>query len=309
MKTRLYYHVFVCDHHSSVIYGRPPLTRESPSTRAAMKLLETENATEDDVRLVTQVMLWSVYSEISDCFGTETRNALSSTQLVQLRRFGIRLDTWYADWKDRFGPNQRVGNYPAKGVGLHFYFARLYLCSHAFRGLEAATLQTLLPEQEEVANSAILSAMSILNILISDVEMQQHLNGLPLLFDMMITFAVVFLMKVATKYQGTVWMDKVRILSTVENIVGILQDLTKTMHAKHLLTTATAGLGSFRQKARDGRSEHTDLVPARPLSPGPSPPRDGAAIEIPQVENFENFDFHALLSDPSYWTVDLDFSN
>lgn len=308
MKTRLYYLVYVCDHHSSVIYGRPPMTRDSASTRAAMKLLETENATEDDVRLVTQVKLWSIYSEIFDCFGTETRKSLSSAQLVQLRRFGIMLDTWYADWKDRFGPSKRVGNYPAKGVGLHFYFAKLYLCSHAFRGLESA--QVLLPEQEEVANSAILSATSILNLLISDVEMQEHLNGLPLCFDMMITFAVVFLMKVATKYRGTVWIDKARIFDMVENITVILQNVTQKMHAKHLLSTAATGLRKIAQKAREGRAEELEgHEAAQAPSPDPSPGRNGDMDWIQRLDDFENFDFHAMLSDPSCWAGDFNFPN
>lgn len=306
MKTRLYYLVYVCDHHSSVIYGRPPLTRESTSTRAAMRLLETGNATEDDVRLVTQVKLWSIYGEISDCFGTETRNSLSSTQLIQLRRFGIKLDTWYADWKDRFGPNERVGNYPTKGVGLHFYFAKLYLCSHAFRGLEGVSSQTLLPDQEEVANSAIFSATSILNILISDVEMQEYLNGLPLCFDMMIAFAIVFLVKVATKYDGAVWVDKTRIFDMVKRMISILHEVTETMHKKHLLTAATLGLRNFAQKARAGRFEsEVDVDAARPSSPGPASDRE---VDMEWLQNYdilENFDFHTLMSDPSCWTTDL----
>ncbi|OAA75569.1 Transcription factor [Akanthomyces lecanii RCEF 1005] len=306
MRTRLYYLVYVCDHHNSVIYGRPPLTRESTSTRAAMKLLETENATEDDVRLVTQVKLWSIYGEISDCFGTETRNPLSSTQLIQLRRFGIKLDTWYADWKDRFGPNERVGNYPAKGVGLHFYFAKLYLCSHAFRGLEGVSSQTLLPDQEEVANSAIFSATSILNILISDVEMQKYLNGLPLCFDMMITFAIVFLVKVATKYHGSVWVDKARIFDMVKRMVSILHEVTERMHAKHLLAAATLGLKNFAQKAREGRFGGEIGVDAtRPSSPDLSSGRESEMDWLQNYDIFENFDFQTLVSDPSCWATDL----
>lgn len=306
MRTRLYYLVYVCDHHNSVIYGRPPLTRESTSTRAAMKLLETENATEDDVRLVTQVKLWSIYGEISDCFGTETRNPLSSTQLIQLRRFGIKLDTWYADWKDRFGPNERVGNYPAKGVGLHFYFAKLYLCSHAFRGLEGVSSQTLLPDQEEVANSAIFSATSILNILISDVEMQKYLNGLPLCFDMMITFAIVFLVKVATKYHGSVWVDKARIFDMVKRMVSILHEVTEKMHAKHLLAAATLGLKNFAQKAREGRvGGEIGVDAARPSSSDLSSGRESEMNWLQNYDIFENFDFQTLVSDPSCWATDL----
>lgn len=308
MKTRLYYLVYVCDHHSSVIYGRPPMTRESASIRAAMQLLETENATEEDVRLVTQVKLWSIYGEILDCFGTDTCNPLHAAQFDQLRRLSIMLETWYADWKDRFGPNERVGNYPAKGVGLHFYFAKLYLCAHAFRGLDRASSQAILPEQEEVANSAILSATSILKVLISDEEIQRHLNGLPLCFDMMITFAVVFLLKVAAKHHGTVWIDKTRVLEMVKNAITVLKDILKPMHANHVLVDAAKGLELIVQKYENSHAEgQTAPGVARPPSPDPSPSREHENSWLQSLNGVETFDFQALLSDPSY-SFDFNFA-
>lgn len=273
-----------------------------------MKFLETENAVEDDVRLVSQVKIWSIYSEIFNYFGTETGQAVSSSQLPQLRRFAIALDTWYADWRERFSPNEKVGNYPAKGVGLHFNFAKLYLCSHAFRGLHTSPSPVLVPELEEVANTAVICATSILGALNTDEEVQLLLNGLSLCFDMMITFAVVFLLKVVTKYPDTIWMDKARILDIVNQTISILQKGATSMNQKHLLVSVTPALSKLVQKVQETPATKAETGFAHPpLSPDPSISRQSEIDWMQNFGSFENFDFHAMLPDPNSWSVDLDF--
>lgn len=310
MKTRLYYHVYVCDHHTSVLYGRPPMSHENASITSAMKFIETENIVADDVRLISQVKIWSVYSDIFNCFGTETGKPISSPQLPQLRRFSIALDTWHADWRERFGPNEKVGNYPAKGVGLHFNFAKLYLCSHAFRGLSKLPSQALVPELEEIANTAVMCATSILSALTADEEVQRLLNGLPLCFDMMITFAAVFLLKVVTKYPKTIWMDKSRILDMVSQAVNILQTGATSMNQKHLLVAISPALHKLVQKVQDTSPTLSRAVPVHtPLSPETSISRQ-RENEIDWMQSFgtfDNFDFHSILPDPNSWSVELDF--
>lgn len=310
IKTRLYYHVYVCDHHTSVLYGRPPMSHGCASINSTMKFLETEHAVEDDVRLVSQVKIWSIYSDIFNCFGTETGKPVASSQLPQLRRFAIALDTWYADWRERFRPNEKVGNYPAKGVGLHFNFAKLYLCSHAFRGLHTSPSPTLVPELEEVANTAVICATSILGALNMDEEIQLLLNGLSLCFDMMITFAVVFLLKVVTKYPNTIWMDKARILDIVNQTIAILRKGATSMNQKHLLVSVTPALSKLVKKVQETppTTARADMGLAHtPLSPDPSIPRQSDIDWMQSFGSFENFDFHAMLPDPNSWSVDLDF--
>ncbi|KAK2601876.1 hypothetical protein QQS21_004562 [Conoideocrella luteorostrata] len=309
IKTRLYYHVYVCDHRTSILYGRPPMSHECTSINATKKFLATEYAVEDDVRLVSQVQIWSIYSEIFNCFGTETCQPLAPEQLPQLRRFTIALDTWYADWRDRFSPNQNVGNYPAKGVGLHFHFAKLYLCSHAFRGLDTTPSSTLVPELEDVANMAVVCATSILSTLNNDDEVQSLLNGFALCFDMMITFSVVFLLKVVTKYPCTIWMDKARILDIVNRTITILENETKMMNGKHLLVSVTPGLAKLVQKVqRAAAPAGVDRGSAHaPLSPDPSISRQSEMDWIHDFGRFENFDFNAMLADSNSWSVDLNF--
>ncbi|KAJ5748742.1 uncharacterized protein N7511_010438 [Penicillium nucicola] len=241
LQARLYYLVYVCDHHFSIAYGRPPMSREGFIIDSASRLLETEHATEDDARLISQVKEWSILGQVFDTFGVDVDTSILPQTLPQLRRYSISLDTWFADWSESFKANRNVGNYPQKGVGFHFHFAKLYLCSHAFRGAPISddAPQCISPELEEIANAGVLSAMSILRVIVSDDEFRSFLNGLPLYFDTMLAFAVVFLMKVATKYATVIRIDTEKILSLVAQTVSALRETTQSMHKQHILVCKT----------------------------------------------------------------------
>ena len=201
-KLRLFYLVYVCDHHFSIAYGRiaygrSPLRRESELIRSARDLLSTPEASEDDARLVRQVEVWSIATQGLELLGLDVDLRLPTALLPRLRLLMIALDTWRADWNEGFGHSLHMGNYPKKGVKLHSHFARLCLCSHAFQGSthvhpntspsilvhSAPSAGQLFGDVEETVAAAIDSAQSILGIITSDVEVQARLNGLPLHFD------------------------------------------------------------------------------------------------------------------------------
>lgn len=243
LRTRLYYLVYVCDHHFSVAYGRPPMTREDEAIKASAAFLETEHAVEDDARLVSQVVFWQIGSEIFQTFGVDVERPLDSTRIEPIRRLGIKLDGVRADWTERFSRNQYVGNYPKKGVGLHYHFAKLYLYSMAFRGVGQPGFKSpdVALDIDELAINAVLSATAILRAVVSDTEIQGHLNGLPTYFDIMIAFAVVFVLKVSTKYTTTVRVDTTEIRTLVTELVIVLKRVTSDMHSRHLLASVAQG--------------------------------------------------------------------
>ena len=219
------------------------MTREDDTILASSQFLETENAIEDDARLVSQVQFWSVGSDIYKTFGVDVERPLGQHMIEPLCRYGIKLDNIRADWTERFSYNKYVGNYPKKGVGLHYHFAKLYLHSMAFRGIDKPGFK---PEHialdiDEIANSAMLSAMAILRAVVSDEEIQSYLNGLPTYFDVMTAFAVVFVLKVSTKYGASVRVDTSDIWSLVAELVGILKNVTSSMHPRHLLVSVARG--------------------------------------------------------------------
>ena len=238
------------------------MTHDFEALTPTASFLDSKYATEDDGRLVCQVELWSIGTRVFETFGVDTDAPISDRLVPQLRRFGIALDTWRANWNERFNVNGHVGDDPRKDVGLHFHFAKLYLCSHAFRGLyrTANTVFEMSSEMEEFASTAVLSAISILRTIVSDSGIQSHLNGLPLYFDTMIAFAVVFLLKIATRDSGNVRIDRHEVLSLVGQLDGVLKILKPSFHRRHLLfsiATSIEKLLSTNQEAILRPSVHT----------------------------------------------------
>lgn len=244
--------MFVCEHHSSIAHGRPPMTRQCHAIRKSDKLLDCPFASEDDARLVSQVKIWRVASDISEEFGEDVFLPILENQYLALRRYNIALDSWKADWAEAFSRNPNIGDYPRKGVGLHYHFAKLYLCSHVFRGLQAAKSGADVHRQElsEFANTALLSATSILQVIATDTEFQSFLDGLPLYFDTMIAFAAVFAVKSVREYSDYLVSSAEKVLETVDAASNALKNIIKKLHPDHLLQSVAMGMDDLVQKAR-----------------------------------------------------------
>lgn len=254
LRVRLYFLVYICDHHFSIPYGRPPMTRECEAVRNARKFLDSEQATEDDARLVSQVLRWSVCSNIYDTFGANVERPLADDDIPRMRRFNIALESLRAEWSDQFVVNTHVGNYPRKGSHLQYHFAKLYLGSHAVRGDQSGLFarkdfsENL--DIDELVNTAIISATSIVRTVISDTELQSYLNGLPTYFHTMIMFAIVFLLKLSIRYSGSVQLDVREVQRLLVSLVAVLKQVTQSMHPHHLLVNITNGIEQVLHSSR-----------------------------------------------------------
>lgn len=311
LRTRLYYLVYVCDHHFSVAYGRPPLTRDFSAITAPAQFLKSEFATEDDARLVSQVEIWSISTRVFDQFSLDPEAHLSDQMIPQLRRLSIALDTWRADWNERFHVNDCVGNYPRKGVGLHYHFAKLFLCSHVFRGAPAAEGEHLQldPDLEEFATVAVQAATSILQVIVTDQEIQSYLHGLPAYFDTMIAFAFVFLLKVRIKNPANLRIDKAGISETLETVVTVLKSTTATMHPRHLLTSIASSMRKLLDRFLHGSRQETTTSAQTPALPDPAMPftQDQQWLSPSDAMFLESYDF--LYSPGADFNFDLDFES
>ena len=284
------------------------MTREDESISSATLLLHTKNATEDDIRLISQVNIWAISSAAFDTFGVDVDSPVKHELLPKLRRFGIALDTWRADWNERFRTDAHIGNYPRKGVGMHFYFAKLYLCSHAFRGMtthgnshingrqSGSPAHVLHSDMEEIASTAVLSAKAILRTIIEDPEMQNHLNGLPLYFDTMITFAVVFLLKVATRFSSTIRTSGYEIFVLVKDMDVVLRQVAGQLHRQHLLRFIAEGISKLIDRVQET---------VHPQSQQPQQPPTVGQSGLPlsydaDQSSMQTFDFTG--------SIDMDFS-
>ena len=274
LRARLYYFVYICDHHFSIPYGRPPLTGEYEAVRSTDRFLKSVHAVVDDERLISQINIWSITSNVFQTFGTDSFQPVPTEMIDQIRRFNIALDTWRADWNERnFGPHKHVGNYPHKGIGLHYHFAKLYLCAHSFRGISKSYTAAYCMPQEmvEIAEMAIASATYILRTINIDTELQSFLNGLPLYFDTMIAFAAVFLLKISTEYASKIQIDTAETLTLVRQNVAVLEDVGSKMKSKHLLIKIGLAIRILVERCQDVTDQQS------------SPPRELNAVNLKPI--------------------------
>lgn len=221
------------------------MTGEHEAVAAVDLFLACQFATEDDSRLISQVKLWTISTAVFSSFGTDTRQAIHDNDFGKVLRFNLALDTWRLEWSEKLKPHATIGNYPRKGVGLHYHFAKLYLCSHAFRGVSTDAgdnAKILSPEMQETADSAVRSATSILRSIDTDDEFKSFMSNLPLYFDTMIAFASIFLFRISTTYSHVLQVDATEILKLLRQSVVILESIASTIRSSHLLARITEGL-------------------------------------------------------------------
>jgi hypothetical protein len=272
------------------------MTREFDDFNKVRALLNSQHVCEDDYRLFCQAELWSNNYRVYQTFGIDNDAPLTDPCLSDFRRLSIALDTWRVKWEEKFRFNEHVANYPAKGVALHTYFAKLYLCSHAFRAFSTAAPVSDPTRYgvEEFAAMAISSATSILRDIVVDQEIQSHLNGLPTYFDTMIAFAVVFLLKLVSNETHSRNVDKTGVLDLLDQISVALANVTVNMRPQHLLSGISASVKKLVEKAR--QSAH-QILQVSPL------PANELMSEVP----FDNTSQWMLSPDDSMFIGNFDF--
>lgn len=213
---RLWYILYICDHHLSILYGRPSIIREDFSTEGWEAFLKSSVAREVDKRLISQVTLLTILSSVRELFGLDRGELVPRAFATHLTNFSRQIDQWMGTWSTELqrklfelcrdnitndlGQNNFIGDFPAKGVVLHHHFAKLHLHSHVFRGRVGDT--SIPPYFQENAVAAVSAATSIVESLLADPDLRESLIGIPHYLHTMTAFACVFLLKVASQFSG-----------------------------------------------------------------------------------------------------------
>lgn len=260
LRARLWYMLYVCDHHFSIAYGRPPMISESLQIREHEQFLKLPFADALDYRILSQVALFQIMTRIHDSFAEirlpqqdSIRAVLSQQHFPQMRRFNVDIDHWRIKWESLQRHNNFIGTFPPKGIVLYSYFAKLQLNSFAIRGISTSE-EAMSTERKEFVDAAISSATSVLNFVQEEADIRRALVGTPLYVHTMIAFACVFLMNVATiRSSGAALgrhfsIDPQQVWSNVEAMVKLLQSLV--VSDRHLIQHLAAGLEKMLLKAR-----------------------------------------------------------
>jgi len=344
-RARLWYLLYVCDHHFSIAYGRPPVIcysqHEAIRDEGYERYLESDLCNEGDFRVVSQMALFVVLERIYECFageiseggmvreevlfgidgngnseghcdvntvghvhekdldssaqqddtpepdeiqdpaaaGTRKKQKVEShkdhrkkkreSKAGKVEEFSRELDEWRDNWCVRLRKNAFVGDYPAKGVLLHYHFAKLQLHSLALRGVtgsvtndisSADIISGFSPQRTTMARVAIESAKHVLTTILTVEEIRVCLIGVPLYVHTMIAFAAVFLMKVTSRWRkvtsiGDLVNPTDDIWSLVEKVVEVLRDV--------------AGGGIKEPVPKDGKGKGSSLRKSE-ITGGPS---------------------------------------
>ena len=102
-RAQLWYLLYVCDHHFSIAYGRPPVIHEDVVIRNYETFLALPMVVPGDVRLLAQVALFMILTEAYRMFGSDTEQALTEEDFGQLRVYNVAVDQWRLLWQPRSG--------------------------------------------------------------------------------------------------------------------------------------------------------------------------------------------------------------
>lgn len=102
-RAQLWYLLYVCDHHFSIAYGRPPVIHEDVVIRNYETFLALPMIVPGDIRLLAQVALFMILTEAYRMFGSDTEQALTEEDFGQLRVYNVAVDQWRLLWQPRSG--------------------------------------------------------------------------------------------------------------------------------------------------------------------------------------------------------------
>ncbi|KAG4428453.1 hypothetical protein IFR05_016065 [Cadophora sp. M221] len=239
---RLWYFLYVCDHHFSIAYGRPPVIHENETITHHERFLELPTITQSDLRLHSQVAVFLILTKVYNAFGPDIEQILSEQDLIRLRHFNVDLDSWRIKWEPLLAPNPYVSSYPAKGVILHLNFGKLQVGSLALRGIKQPS--ELTQDRRELAATAVHCALGILQMVLEDTDVRNSVVGVPIYLSTMITYSTVFLLKVQQKWGAfKLGTDPVLVRDLVTRTIGLLNE--GRAGERHLTGHIAAGLSKM----------------------------------------------------------------
>ncbi|KAJ9239221.1 transcriptional regulator family: Fungal Specific TF [Paecilomyces variotii] len=246
-RAQLWYLLYVCDHHFSIAYGRPPVIHEDLAIKNYETFLQSPLVVPGDIRLVAQVALFVILTEAYRTFGSDTEQALSEDDFGQLRVYNVAVDQWRLLWQPRSADSPYVRTYPSKGVVLHYHFAKFQLNSLSLRALSPTNTPVFSMDRKESANIAISSAMACLNMVLEEPDVRDAIVGVPIFTHTMVTFSAVFLLKVAVNWNSAYLnIDGRQVRQLVERVIALLNSVSAG--ERHLTRHIARGLGKMLER-------------------------------------------------------------
>ncbi len=105
-RAQLWFLLYVCDHQFSTTYGRPPIIYEDSAILEYESFLQHPTTIPGDSRLMSQVALFILHSQVFRRVGTNNDHPISEEYFDHLRQLNIELDQWRNMWGPRCADSQ-----------------------------------------------------------------------------------------------------------------------------------------------------------------------------------------------------------
>ncbi|KAH7116509.1 hypothetical protein B0J13DRAFT_653439 [Dactylonectria estremocensis] len=270
-KARLWYMLYVCDHHFSIAYGRPPMIAESFQIREHELFLTSPLAGPLDARILSQVSLMQILTRLYDRFsGLRVRTGgnrqrpegngslpsgnqpdggpesnmhsssagegdISAAMLLESDLDTLRAYNLEIDqWRMRWFPRQPPSP---------------FICTFTNKGVILYSYFAKL-QINSLAIRGVLNAEAILTFVLEEADTRRALVGTPLYVHAMITVACVFLVKAMTKWNRFVGLNVNRgyVLGLLERVVAVLKIAVTS--DRHVLKHIASGLAKMLDRMK-----------------------------------------------------------
>jgi hypothetical protein len=310
-RVRLWYLTFISDQHLSILHNRDPLLRSDKEIALSWEtLLTRDDATDCDVRIISQVALLVIMSQVRDLLGSDQETRVPQSLSNQISHYSRQLDRWFTKFSALFKPDPYIGDFPKRGLRLHYHFGKLYLGHQVFKGLNGETIP---PHFLTAASMAHEAAVAIFEMILHE-NLQENLIGMPHYFHIMIAFAGHFLLEVTQNYHTQLSIAPSQNFELTQKVLELFQNIPAVQ--QHPICRMTPGLTRKLRECvgilqGDGGHLLHSLVPQAGSmgynadSPQIQPPEgsfsfSGDSLEAPGAEfllaDFGEFTFPGMMS-------------
>ncbi|PHH77281.1 hypothetical protein CDD82_3576 [Ophiocordyceps australis] len=222
-RVRLWYSLFICDQHLSVLHNRDRLTpRRKDVLDARNTFLAVIGGNLRDTRMVSQVGILLIMSHIKDAFGSEYPTPVSVTQSSQIEHFTKEIDSWYSSTCSLYEKKLSPEDFILTGIPMHHHFAKLYLGQHVLRGLQ--TDHAIPGPFLAAATMAYDSSVRSFDLINEHHGLCSKLGSVPTYILVMISFAGHLLLEMCLKHR-----QQLRI--NVENDYRLINSVVDSIRA------------------------------------------------------------------------------
>ncbi|KAJ5099880.1 hypothetical protein N7532_006881 [Penicillium argentinense] len=237
-RVRLWYLIFISDQHLSILHNRDPLLRSDKEIALGWEtFLARDDTTDSDVRIISQVALLVIMSQIRDLLGSDQESRIPQSLSHQITHYSRQLDRWFTKFSALFKPDPYIGDFPKRGLQLHYHFGKLYLGHQVFKGLNGEAIPSHFLAAASMAHEA---AIAIFEMILREENLRRSLVGMPHYFHIMIAFAGHFLMEVTRNYHAQLPISPDQDFELIRKVLELFEAIPSIQ--QHPICRMTPGL-------------------------------------------------------------------